>query len=104
VWADVTLPHTFTAGETLTAANLNASFEALRDAINRVDVLFSKGSNNGSVTCDYWCETANAAGPSGTCVGAHNTENGEYYSCSSVLNPVPSPPAGLLCYCSRYSF
>jgi hypothetical protein len=37
VWADVTLPHTFTAGETLTAANLNASFEALRDAINDPD-------------------------------------------------------------------
>jgi formylglycine-generating enzyme required for sulfatase activity len=34
VWADVTLPHTFQGGETLTAANLNASFEALRDAIN----------------------------------------------------------------------
>jgi len=34
VWADVTLPHTFQAGETLSAADLNANFEALRDAVN----------------------------------------------------------------------
>jgi microcystin-dependent protein len=34
--ADVTVPHVFVSGETLTADSLNANFSALRDGINQV--------------------------------------------------------------------
>jgi hypothetical protein len=43
VRADVTLPHTFVANETLTAASLNANFQALRDAINESDPACPRG-------------------------------------------------------------
>lgn len=36
--ADVTLPYTFTSGTTISASQMNASLQALRDGVNDIDV------------------------------------------------------------------
>lgn len=99
------LPKTWTQGETLTAANLNANFKNLDDRLvsaERMRIFFKDG-NNGTVSCNTYCANqAYGKEPeqrlSGTCVGAQFPGTTEYTSCEAGN---PPPAQGLLCYCSR---
>jgi hypothetical protein len=109
VWADVTLPHTFTAGETLTAANLNASFEALRDAINDGNCpkgFTYDGTEPPYVVCtrtfngatddmvkvgDYWIDRYEASWCGGGTLGADSGSDTTVAACSEAGASTTSP-------------
>jgi hypothetical protein len=59
--------------------------------------VFYKGGNNGTMTCDAFCEGAQW-GQTGTCVGAMVASSGQFVSCGAT------PAKDMWCYCSRPSF
>jgi hypothetical protein len=60
--------------------------------------MFAKGGNNGSVSCDVFCEGAQW-GATGSCVGARRATDKAYVSCATVIGAETSAAE---CFCLAF--
>jgi hypothetical protein len=100
------LPGGYADGQPLTKAELDANFNYLQGEITPLAAqtpmnLFLKVGNNGTVTCDSWCENSGVGSPlgmTGTCVGAQRGDNAAYVACTTSPGTVASP---MSCWCAQ---
>jgi hypothetical protein len=63
---------------------------------------FVKRGNNGAVTCDLFCSSAQWGGGVGGCLGAYSQRGSQFVACSAELGASTTANAEVTCFCARF--